>query len=190
MKKWYADLEVFTFIIAEMSRKEDDYRNKHPHDGSSYSSALRKLFRTSRTMLCDLQHTINDTIKNENNRPFPTKTTLETMEKRLPRLIKDIESRERLHAFHFEYIFKSYTNYLRRMKRGVVAWLKRNKLNHSLNRSSSSTSSMNLSDVSISQSASSSGESSSSRGWSSTESNYSENSSMVMSRMRPRKQKH
>lgn len=185
MKKWYADLEVFTFIISEMSKKEDSYKLKHPHDSSTFSPALRKLFRSSRSMLCDLQHTINDTIRYEKKRPFPTKTTLETMYKRLPRLNKDIDDRERLHAFHFEYIFKSYTNYLKRMKRGVVAWLKKNKLSKSLNSSGTSTSSMNLSDVSISHSASSSD--SSSRGWSSTESNS--GSSSIMPRRR-HKQKH
>lgn len=183
MKKWYADLEVFSFVIAEMSKKEDAYAKKHPHYTSTYSIALRKLFKSSRNMLCDIQHTINDTIKHENKRPFPTKTTLETMQKRLPHLIKEIEGRELLHDFHIQYIFKSYTNYLKRMKRGVVAWLKKNKLSNNL-RNGSSTSSMNLSDgSSISQSASSS--ESSSRGWSSTESN-SENSSSIMPRRRNR----
>ncbi|KAL5275470.1 hypothetical protein ACFFRR_001375 [Megaselia abdita] len=186
MKKWYADLEVFTFIIGEMSRKEDATKNKHPHDRASYSPALRKLFKLSRSMLCDLQHTINDTIRQENKRPFPTNTTLEAMQKRLPRLIKDIEDRERLHTFHFEYIFKSYTNYLKRMKRGVAAWIKKVALKKELQNNSSSTSSMNLSDVSISQSASRSD--SSSRGWSSTESK-SESMSMIP-RLRHKQKKH
>lgn len=170
-----------------MSKKADSYKDQHPQDKFTYSDELRRLFKNSRQMLCTLQHTINDTIKNETKRPFTSKVTLEKIRSRLPRIIQDIESRERLHYFHFEYIFKSYNQYLKGMKKGVGAWLRKYKSiqqDVGSSQSTSSTSSLNLSDYSVSDGANISG----SRSLSSTESI--EMLSHMRQRSRTRKQKH